>query len=63
MKGGEILFFQYRSPGALDVFVIGADFGEIDYPAVVHSRQDSTPQNCKSLLSFCFGTACMIPGL
>ncbi|KAL1804910.1 hypothetical protein ACET3Z_027978 [Daucus carota] len=39
------LRFRNGSPGALDVFIIGADFGEIDYPTVVHSRQDSTPQN------------------
>ena len=62
MKGGEILFFQYASRGVLDVFIIGADFGEIDYPAVVHSRQDSTPPNCKSLFCLCFGTSCMIHG-
>ena len=44
LEGGELFLFQYNGVDGFNVYLIGTDFSEIDYPAIVHGSQNSRPR-------------------
>ncbi|WOH08668.1 hypothetical protein DCAR_0728112 [Daucus carota subsp. sativus] len=43
LEGGELFLFQYNGVDGFNVYLIGRDFCEIDYPAIVHRSQNCRP--------------------
>ncbi|XP_063947046.1 uncharacterized protein LOC108213909 [Daucus carota subsp. sativus] len=45
LKAGEMLVFQFDGSSNFNVYVIGTDLLEIEYPCVVHHFQRTPPRN------------------
>ena len=43
--GGQMLLFDFNGCSGFNVYVIGTDLREIDYPSVVHCMQNKRPRN------------------
>ena len=44
LNGGEFLVFEYNGKNDFNVYVIGSDLIEIEYPNVVHYLQKNRPR-------------------
>lgn len=44
LEGGELYLFQYNGVDGFNVYLIGRDFCEIDYPEIVHRSQNCRPR-------------------
>ena len=49
LKVGEMLVFEFDGSMHFNVYVIGTDLLEIEYPCVVHQFQKTRPRNGISL--------------
>ena len=45
LKAGEMIVFEFDGSSNFNVYVIGTDLLEIEYPAVVHHFQKTPPRN------------------
>lgn len=54
LEGGEMLLFQYNGQDGFNVYLIGRDFFEAEYPDIVHRLQISHPRRGSLLTNmFC----------
>ncbi|XP_063936916.1 uncharacterized protein LOC135147654 [Daucus carota subsp. sativus] len=44
LEGGELLVFEFAGDGNFNVYIIGRDFCEVEYPNVVHALQEIGPR-------------------
>ena len=52
LEGGEMLIFEVNGIFDFNVYIIGLDLTEIEYPNVVHYMQNSHPRVGKILMTF-----------
>lgn len=43
LKGGEFLVFEYYGHFGLNVYILGSNCSEIEYPPIVHENQTCNP--------------------
>lgn len=55
LKGGESLVFDYCGGYNFNVFILGSDFSEIDYPSIVHHYQRCSPVEGLNFIPVYFG--------
>lgn len=44
LNGGEMLVFEFNGKSDFNVYVIGSDLTEIQYPNIVHHMQKNRPK-------------------
>ena len=44
LEGGELFVFEFNGVDGLNVYLLGRDFCEVDYPEKVHALQKSRPR-------------------